>query len=345
MPLKVLIIRRDNIGDLVCTTPAFAAIRQQIPDGRLCALVNSYNAEVLRDNPFIDRLYVYKKAKHRGSATAISVLAQRIRLVWALRRERFDVAILAGTQFSRHAWKTARLAAPREIVGYASAPPAKKGVWRDPPSDTLHEVEAVFGLLTAIGIKGPPPALTLAANAAAVGAMRSRLDTNGIGTQPIAIHISARKPSNRWPVAHFIALIKRIHAAFGRDFILLWSPGDADNKAHPGDDDKAAHILSQCHGVPIAPVKTETLQQLIAALSLCDVMVCGDGGAMHLAAALQKRTLCFFGESNAMRWHPWGVPYILLQKPSRSAADIDVDEAFDAFTALTCTDARHAHNK
>lgn len=42
--MKILIIRRDNIGDLICTTPLFEAIRQHYPDAYLAALVNSYNA-------------------------------------------------------------------------------------------------------------------------------------------------------------------------------------------------------------------------------------------------------------------------------------------------------------
>ena len=45
---RVLIIRRDNIGDLVCTTPLFSALREALPNAYLAALVNSYNAEALR---------------------------------------------------------------------------------------------------------------------------------------------------------------------------------------------------------------------------------------------------------------------------------------------------------
>ena len=36
-----LVIRRDNIGDLVCTTPLFEALRLRFPSARIDALTNS----------------------------------------------------------------------------------------------------------------------------------------------------------------------------------------------------------------------------------------------------------------------------------------------------------------
>jgi len=55
---------------------------------------------------------------------------------------------------------------------------------------------------------------------------------------------------------------------------------------------------------------------------------------MHIAAALGKPILCFFGNSGAARWRPWGVPYVLLQPPSLNAADISVDEAYAGYERL-----------
>ena len=55
---------------------------------------------------------------------------------------------------------------------------------------------------------------------------------------------------------------------------------------------------------------------------------------MHIAAALGKPILCFFGDSDAARWHPWGVPYRLLQPESRDVTDISVAAALQAFREL-----------
>ena len=76
---------------------------------------------------------------------------------------------------------------------------------------------------------------------------------------------------------------------------------------------------------------TTTLRQLIAGISLCDQFICSDGGAMHIAAGLGKPLVCFFGDSSAEQWHPWGVPHVLLQPDSRDVADISVTEVLQAY--------------
>ncbi len=79
-PKKILIIRRDNIGDLVCTTPAIAALRKHYPDAEIGALVNSYNSEVLRGNPDVNRVFVYHKLKHAGQSFVAHLNVLRVNL-------------------------------------------------------------------------------------------------------------------------------------------------------------------------------------------------------------------------------------------------------------------------
>jgi heptosyltransferase-3 len=62
---KILVIRRDNIGDLVCTTPLISALRRRHPRAHIAALVNTYNRQVLEGHPDLDAVYAYAKAKHR----------------------------------------------------------------------------------------------------------------------------------------------------------------------------------------------------------------------------------------------------------------------------------------
>ena len=65
-------------------------------EGHIAAHVNTYNSAVLDGNPDVDTVYAYQKAKHRGAERSIlSVYADRLRMMMALRRENFDYAILA----------------------------------------------------------------------------------------------------------------------------------------------------------------------------------------------------------------------------------------------------------
>ena len=336
---RILIIRRDNIGDLICTTPLFEAVRRQYPQAYLAALVNSYNAPAIAGNPHLDAIFAYTKGKHAAGESVWQAYLRRVKLLWQLRRMKFDYAILATSGFAGRSLKLAKMLAPRHIVGFVTAKAGSSRIDRaidHGDGSKLHETEDMFRLLAPLEISGPIPPLTVKADARLAAALRSRLPASvAQGTGPlVALHISARKEKQRWPVERFSELAHRLHAQVGARFLVFWSPGDENNPFHPGDDAKAARLLDALADLPAAPVHTEHLSELIAGLSLCDAAVLSDGGAMHVAAGLGKPLVCFFGNSPAERWHPWGVPYELLQKPSRDVSDIRVDEAAAAFGRL-----------
>ena len=320
---KILIIRRDNIGDLVCTTPLIAALRRRFPQAWLGALVNSYNAPVLDDNSDLDEVFVYTKAKHRGAGVSLpSILWRRLQMMRRLRTLAIDDVVIATTSPQPRVVKLAQWLRPKRIIGFGKV----AGLDIALPVDDAgrHEVDDVFRLAALYGIEGTPPGCRVFA---------AREATPRAFT--VGVHISARKPSQRWPAEHFATTMQAIAAQGPVRFLLLWSPGAEDNPLHPGDDAKAREVLAKVGaGATVIAKPTQTLQELIAALADCDAVICADGGAMHLAAGLGKPIVCLFGDSGAARWHPWGAPYRLLQKKSRDVRDIQVDEVLAAFNAL-----------
>jgi len=322
---KILVIRRDNIGDLVCTTPLLRALRVQLPAARIVVLATRYNAAVLAGNPDIDALRSYTKIKHRAAGeSALRIYFQRIQTILALRRERFDWVLLPGGA------QASSLRFARWTGGSRLLVRGNEDVTAGP-----HEVEQSCHLLSRMGLHYETPAPRVVPGSDE----RARIDAliaRALPRRPsrlIGLHISARKPSQRWPAESFAELARRL-AARDTAFLLLWAPGSADNAQHPGDDEKAARVQELAAGVPIVALPTQHLEDLIAALSACDAVICGDGGAMHVAAGLGKSIVCLFGQSTAERWHPWGSDYELLQMPSMEVKDISVDAVARAYAAL-----------
>lgn len=311
--MRILVVRRDNIGDLVCTTPLLAALRQRYPQAWIGCLVNSYNAPVLERNTDLDEVLAYTKLKHlEPGESALAVLRARMAMLWRLRRERLDHVVLATADA-----RTARLLrwlAPRDLL---VAPDTDDG---------RHEVERVFALAAHFGIRGDIPPLRVVPDPAEVEQARRRFPADGI---KVAMHISARRPAQRWPAERFAELARRLPGSA----MLLWSPGPENHPRHPGDDGKARAVAAAAPG-KLLPYATERLQQLIGALAAADLVVCSDGGASHLAAALGKPLVCLFGDSSPRRWRPWGVPQRLLQPASRDVRDISVAEALSALESL-----------
>ena len=339
---RILVIRRDNIGDLVCTTPLLSALREHCPDGHIAALVNTYNRAVLDRNPDVDAVYAYEKGKHRGASRSIaSVYVDRVRLVLALRRQNFDYAILATPGFAAHSLRLALLAGAQHTIGYAEPGRVHRRLDIGLPYDggsKGHEVERVFGLLEGLGIKGAPGAARVFPDPALRGEAERALARLGGRTPVVAVHLSARRKNQQWPAGKFAALIRAISEKHHARILLLWAPGDPGNPTHPGDDDKARAVLDACRGLALLPWPTRELPGLIAALAASDYVVCVDGGAMHLAAALQKSILCFFGDSPPERWRPWMAPYELLRPPSRDLGDLSVEDALAGFQRLLRSD-------
>ena len=323
---RILVIRRDNIGDLVCTTPLIRALRGQLPGAYIAALVTRYNMAVLAGNPDLDACFSYTKAKHleRGESR-VGIMWDRLVTIWKLRREKFDWILLPGGP-QRSSLRFAKWIGAKHVL-------VRDG---DDAAGGHHHVEQCCHQLVRMGLRFEAPAARLLADPVRSAEIRGRLpqEWNQNKGPVIALQLSARKPSQRWPAERFSALARRLHEQLDAKFILLWSPGAADNPGHPGDDEKARAVLDATLGLPVHPVPTQRLEDLIAALSICDSMICSDGGAMHLAAALGKPMVCLFGDSDPPHWGPWMVPHAALQKPSRDVAAISVEEVATAFLKL-----------
>ncbi|MDP3112552.1 MAG: glycosyltransferase family 9 protein, partial [Thermodesulfovibrionales bacterium] len=117
MVKKILFIRRDNIGDLVCTTPAIHAVRNQYPNAKIGILVNTYNVDAIRNNPDINEIYTYEKAKHAPEKNKISVWLNNLKVLRKIRKEKYDVAIGCGSYSPRLARYTFITGAKKRI-GY-----------------------------------------------------------------------------------------------------------------------------------------------------------------------------------------------------------------------------------
>jgi len=323
---SILVVRRDNIGDLVCTTPLFSALRRRYPRAWIGALVNSYNAAVLDRNPDLDRVVVYTKLKHLDPGqSALGTLAQRALDLWRLRRRRLDCVVLATPLLSPRTFALARALAPARIVGFSDETLRKVA--------GMHEVERIFSLAAQLGIDAPIPPLTVVPDPRLAA---QALDAFGLSREKlkVAVQISTRRPAQQWPAERFAELVRRLDA-LGAAAMLLWSPGPLDHPRHPGDDEKAIEISNQLSEVKsFVAYRAGPLPELIGALAACDAVITSDGGAMHLAAALQKPIVCFFGDMPPEHWRPWGVPHRVLRPQSRNVADLSVDETVAAFRDL-----------
>lgn len=135
----------------------------------------------------------------------------------------------------------------------------------------------------------------------------------------IGLQISARRPKQRWTFEQWSQLITALlpHARLR----LLWSPGSAAALQHPGDDELASQLASIFPGLLAKP--TTNLRSLMVAFSGCDLIVGSDGGAMHIAAALDVATVTLFGDIDPTVWRPYSKKGIAISSPTDTLSDLD----------------------
>src|SRR6185436_14212485 len=115
--MRILIVKLGSIGDIVHTLPSLAAIRHAIPDAEISWVVEPRAAEILRDNPILDRLIeVDTKALRRGLVSGETLRAPRQQLR-QLRASAFDLAL--DFQGLIKSASIARLSGARRIYAFS----------------------------------------------------------------------------------------------------------------------------------------------------------------------------------------------------------------------------------
>ncbi|MCS3432012.1 glycosyltransferase family 9 protein [Klebsiella sp. BIGb0407] len=331
--MKILIIRRDNIGDLILTTPLISELAKSF-DCKIDVLINTYNQPVLENNPHIGRVHIYSKLHHRKPGqSAIGVIFRRLKTYLDIRFAKYDVAIIAREHWNKRPLQWARISGAKRIIAVGNDTPPVITDRIPSPVEKCHLVELLAELAKPIGVKSLPGKLELYLTEDEVKDMSARLRIPS-GTPVYGIQISARKPLQRWQAEKFIELAHKMSQRENCHILLFWSPGSSDNQEHPGDDEKAQQIIESCKGLSLTPVITKNIRELMAAMSLCDQILTSDGGALHIAAGVDVPTVAMFGNSDAWFWGPWGVPHEILEAPNRNVNLLEVDDVFERFITL-----------
>lgn len=320
---RILVVRNDNVGDVLCSTPAIRSLRRAFPGAFLAGLVVRYSQDALQGNPDLDRVFIYEKAKHRPERNRLISLYAQFKVLKELKGMGFDLAIGLRSAFSwSEAWLVYFTGAPFRL-GY---PPAKKGdlgyrffynLTAGPEGAEGHEVERVLRLVGSIGVAPWEERLIVSVPEAEREEGAAFLKRNRIAEEKlIGFHLSSRQAANRWPPGKFAELAGRLLRE-NYPVVLTWAPQDREI---------AEEVLSLAGpGVFLFP--TPTLRHLGAIQERCRIFVSPDGGAMHFAAAVGTPTVGLFGETDPSDWGPWGQGHVALRNGPQ-ASSIPVEEVY-----------------
>lgn len=101
-PGASLVVRPEKLGDLVVATPVFKALKESFPDSPLCVLTDNVFADIIRHDPFVDRIVMRRRPSERyESRGAKCVECRRSLPCFACRRRFIRITLRAGSPISR----------------------------------------------------------------------------------------------------------------------------------------------------------------------------------------------------------------------------------------------------
>jgi len=340
--VRILIVKRDKLGDLLLTTPVLAYLAGARPDAEIHLLANDYNAWVTRDHPALARTWTYPRTRDGGRLRLVAALAQ-LPIDWQLRRQRFDWAFVMGGDESHRAIRRALATRAARVVAYARDPARYGPGLTDPmpPPVDGHETTRMLALLEPLRL-GPapvpsPPRFTLPAHATAFAQRWLR----GERMQPggyVVVGLGARRAKKQPAPDQVVRWSARIVDQYGLQTVLVWTPGDVSAPGYPGDDALAQPIIDRA--LPYVHPFRGPIDEALGLIFQARTTVMPDSGLMHFAAASPGGVLGLFADpvdsSPASRWAPLG-PRARHLEAERMVAELPDDEVFEALAPLLGT--------
>lgn len=299
---RILVVRLGSLGDIVHAMPAVAALGRTWPSASIdwaTAPVYEGLAGMLRG---LRRVIPVNTRRMRGPAGVIPV-------VRALRAARYDLVL--DFQGLLKSAVLARLAGGARTLGYA--PPDL----REPAAALFYSGTVDVSGATHIIDKG----LALAAGAGVVaGPARFDLDVPDL---PEARALAARTvsggyallnpgaawPNKRWMPARFAEVARELRRSRGLSSVVLWGPGEREGAE--------AVVAASDGAAELAPAVT--IPGVAALARGARVMISGDTGPLHLAAAVGTPVVSLFGPTRAERNGPWDPADVAISRLDQCA--------------------------
>ena len=313
---RILIVNLTRFGDLLQTSPTVAALRERHPGAAITLLAERNFADVCDGIPGIDR--VYRVDLDRLGNLVLSggnALIEGYRyvedVISELRAARFDLALNFSS--SRMTAVFMGLLGIPDVRGWSMTADGLRVIhhpWaRLFATMCLNRRVAAFNLVdyycAMAGGGGATRRLLYEISPAAGTFADALLAAAGVQRDErlVALQIGASRAIRQWPAVAFAALGRHL-AATGHRVVLIGGGADRPLAATVAAD-LGAHAIDACGKTGVA--------ELGALLARTHLLVSGDTGPMHMAAAVGTPIVgLFFGPASPFDTGPYGADHVLL---------------------------------
>jgi ADP-heptose:LPS heptosyltransferase len=293
-PRRILVLRLERIGDLLMALPGIAAVRHFAPSAEIDLVVGSWNAELARAIPSVSRVIPLDAAwlSREGEGVALPALL-RVAATW--RSRAYDLAVNFEPDIRSNLLLA--VSGARWTAGYRSAgggPLLDQALEYDPGAHTSDNARRLVSAVFGRAAPSVTPLLSIPENER----RRARALIGAAARPIVAMHVNGGRPVKQWDPERFADVARKLVEVRAATLIFTGSPADAPLI------EQVTRTLPA--GTYIDATKDVSLLTLAALLEHVDVMVTGDTGPMHIAAAVGTPIVAVFGPSDPRRYAPGG---------------------------------------
>jgi lipopolysaccharide heptosyltransferase II len=295
---RVLLLRLERIGDLIMVLDAIEDARRAWPGAAIDLAVGRWNEPIARLIPGLSSVLIADAAwLARGAARQETRGLGAIGRDW--RSHHYDIVINFEPDIRSNylAW---RVGAPIR-AGYDTGGGGSFLTDVRPYDPSQHVSTNARALIARVAGRSVPavaanagPRLTPPAEAIA----RAEALLGGATRPIVGVHAAGGRESKQWHLDRFAAVARELAGQRHATIVLTGGP-----------DDRAQvdHVKALLRDVRVIDTAGQLdLPATAALLARLDVLVTGDTGPMHLAAAMATPVVALFGPSNPARYGPLG---------------------------------------
>jgi len=275
---KILIVQTAFIGDVVLITPLIRETKNTFPSALIDVLVIPQTKDVLVNNPHIRRIITFDKRKNKLNAF--------IKTVRILRKQNYDLAILPHSSVPTIYLMLLSGIATR--VGFDRGHAAKYLTMKVPyvNGQNWHVTQKNLHLLNLFSKRQFDIQTEIFPSERDKKKADSYLSKLPQKNRPvIAIAPGSVRNTKKWPEKHYIELTRLLgNAKFNIIFI-----GSKDEFS------LCKNIIESANVPAINLAGKTSIIESAAVIQKCDLMVCNDSAALHIANAVQTDVFAFFG--------------------------------------------------
>lgn len=309
---NILVMRLDNIGDVIMTSPALRAIKENLPQARITLMASRAGTQATPLLPWVDDVLTWRVLWQDLGRLDFDP-GREWKLIETVRDRNFDAAIIF-TSFSQTPH-------PAGYLCYLAGIPLRLGESKEwgggilstevkSAPDEIHQVERNLRLIESVGFQVSDRSLTIQIPESAQHNGAAKLSEHGLTSDApyLLLNPWTSCQARTYPWERFAAAARQLAEITGWRVVVTGVENDRD---------RSNSLLEALKPYAIDLIGATSLPELAALIADAQLVLSNNTSTMHIADATRTpNVILFAGTDYESQWQPRHSPSRLLRQPT-----------------------------